>query len=512
MSETAEVDRARAAKEFEAVMASHIFDRAPNLGILLRYICGKYFDGKADEVKEYNIAVEAFGRAADFDKRRDSIVRVEAHRLRRRLQQYYDQEDGASHELRIEIPSGQYVPTFVVNAKVDAAVETWPAPQPAAIAPPSAKSRRPWRLLWLGVTALSMALVAAAIYFPKRGEARGGAPGRSSAPAVSPFHPAAAAGDAIRMMAGSTVRNYTDTFGAVWSGDRYFSAGTARTVPFRSISRTKDPTIFLKYREGDFQYDIPLKPGVYEMRLFFAETTYGDGNVDGGGETSRLFNLFVNGHPALEYFDVISDSAGPNTADVKVFKDVEPAADGLLHLKFVSMKAFAFVNAIEIVPGERGRLRPIRMLARDSGYTDTLGRVWIPDAYFSGGRLVIRQQEVALTPDPGIYQSERYGNFTYAIPVAPGSYTVILHFAESWHGPGRPDGGGVGSRVFDVYANRSALLHDFDIFSEAKGGYRAIERKFTGLRPNAQGKLELAFVPTRNYACVNAIEVLDESR
>jgi len=497
-------------------MASAIFDRAPNLGILLRYVCGKYLEGKADEIKEYNIAVEAFGRPPDFDKRRDSIVRVEAHRLRKRLQQYYEQEDGARHELRIEIPSGSYVPVFVANApRVEAAMETWPAPLPAPVLVPLERvtARPRWRLVWLWVTAVAMALVAGAVYFPRHGEARAG---RVAAPAVaasaSVLHPAAVSDDAVRIMAGTTVRNYTDALGAVWSGDRNFTGGAARTVPFRAIARTKDGTMFLKYREGDFQYDIPLKPGVYEMRLFFAETAYGEGNVDGGGETSRLFDVVVNGRPVLEFFDVISDAAGYNTADVKVFKDIEPAADGSLHLQFISRKAFAFVNAIEIVPGERGRLRPIRMLARESGYTDTLGRVWAPDAYSAGGRIVLRQQEVALTPDPGIYQSERYGNFSYAIPVAAGSYSAILHFAESWHGPGRPDGGGVGSRLFDVYCNRVPLLRDFDIFAEAKGGYRALERRFTGLKPNAQGKLELAFVPTRNYACVNAIEVLDEGR
>src|SRR5207245_11182058 len=60
-----------------------------------------------------NIAVEAFGRPAEFDKRRDSIVRVEAHRLRKRLIQFYEQEAGADHEVRIDIPPGQYAPVFI---------------------------------------------------------------------------------------------------------------------------------------------------------------------------------------------------------------------------------------------------------------------------------------------------------------------------------------------------------------------------------------------------------------
>src|SRR5690242_9701740 len=122
MSETTSIDRDRARRELDAIIASQIFDRAPNLATLLRYVCGKYLEGKADEIKEYNIAVEAFGRPPDFDKRRDSIVRVEAHRLRKRLLQYYEAEEGRTHEVRLDIPPGQYVPRFVVqNARVEVA-------------------------------------------------------------------------------------------------------------------------------------------------------------------------------------------------------------------------------------------------------------------------------------------------------------------------------------------------------------------------------------------------------
>src|SRR5579863_8592379 len=99
--------------ELEAVFASGIFSRAPGLAHMLNYVCTKYFQGQSDQVKEYNIAVEALGRGADFDQKRDSIVRVEAHRLRRRLNEYYEGE-GASHRVRIVLPSGQYVPQFVL--------------------------------------------------------------------------------------------------------------------------------------------------------------------------------------------------------------------------------------------------------------------------------------------------------------------------------------------------------------------------------------------------------------
>ena len=98
--------------ELDTILASGILNRAPNLAQLLTYVCAKYFEGAAEQIKEYNIAVEALGRPADFDQKRDSIVRVEAHRLRKRLREYYE-ADGADHAIRIDIPPGQYAPRFL---------------------------------------------------------------------------------------------------------------------------------------------------------------------------------------------------------------------------------------------------------------------------------------------------------------------------------------------------------------------------------------------------------------
>src|SRR5205823_14415122 len=108
----AEADFRREKHELDAILASGIFHRAPHLAQVLTYVCAKYFEGTADQIKEYNIGVEALGRPADFDQKRDSIVRVEAHRLRKRLREYYEAE-GAAHEVRIEIPPGQYAPKFL---------------------------------------------------------------------------------------------------------------------------------------------------------------------------------------------------------------------------------------------------------------------------------------------------------------------------------------------------------------------------------------------------------------
>src|SRR6266849_5596303 len=101
-------------RELERVLASGIFDRAPSLAQVLAYVCGKSFEGTAGEIKEYSIAIDALGRSPEFDQKKDSIVRVQVHRLRERLDEYYA-KDGADHPIHIVIPQGQYVPSFIAR-------------------------------------------------------------------------------------------------------------------------------------------------------------------------------------------------------------------------------------------------------------------------------------------------------------------------------------------------------------------------------------------------------------
>ncbi len=88
---------------------------------------------------------------------------------------------------------------------------------------------------------------------------------------------------------------------------------------------------------------------------------------------------------------------------------------------------------------------------------------------------------------------------------------MTLRFVERHFGTvdfsGDKNPGGAGSRVFDVFCNGEALLRNFDVFRKAGGGKRETVQTFRRLRPNAQGKLALSFVPVKDYAMVNAIEV-----
>ena len=220
-------------KEVEAVLQSGALSRAPGLEQLFVYLTTRYFEGMADNLKEYIVAVEAFGRPVDFDQKRDSIVRA-GHRLRERLAQYYENE-GAGHGIRITIPNGQYAPRFIFN----------PSTEPDG---PSSQSAGP------------------------------------------------ASGNAIRILAGLTEGEYIDNSGRLWSPDRNFEGGTVFSRPEHLIFGTREQKLLRSGREGNFRYDIPLNPGVYELRLYFAETVFGETGVGGfGGESTRCFDVLVNG-------------------------------------------------------------------------------------------------------------------------------------------------------------------------------------------------------------------------
>ncbi len=530
-------DYAQEKNELRLVLASGLFDRSPNLELLLKYVCEKYFEGAADAIKEYNIAVEALGRRPGFDPKRDSIVRVEAHRLRKRLRGYYEAE-GATHHVRIDIPSGQYGPQFIHQQPtqfslsqeavvVPAIRETSTAPDAPnqeaqeetgsqlmapLIHPISVGPGKPLLLpakrtpggIWFLVSVAALALSGVIIW-----KAPAARPGRPVPPFVTGTVPSAS--PAIRILAGLENGSYTDRLGRVWNPDRYFQGGTVFESAGHPIAAARDQRLFRSRREGAFNYDIPLPPGVYEMRLYFAETLYGENNMAGGGETSRIFSVSANGTGLLKSFDVIGE-AGASTADIRAFKDIAPAADGKLHLKFDPQTNPAMISGIEITPGTPGKMLPIRLVSREHPYTDKTGITWEADPYSHGGQLVTRTETVPNIADPELLRGERYGNLTYVIPVPAGRYTATLYFAEAWFGPGNFAGGGAGSRIFDILCNGVAVRRGFDIFKEAHGSDRAVLFPIHGLEPDPQGKITIKLSPVRNYASLNALEVVDESK
>jgi hypothetical protein len=149
----------------------------------------------------------------------------------------------------------------------------------------------------------------------------------------------------------------------------------------------------------------------------------------------------------------------------------------------------------------------VRLVARDAPYYSDDSRWWSPDTYFKGGQLRASQQPTEGTDDPEFYESERWGHFSYAIPVAAGKYAITLHFIERNSAFGAAEK--TEDRTFDVFCNGKAILRNVDIMHEV-GENRPLVLKIKGLEPNAQRKLLVEFVPVTRYATVSAIEVVAE--
>lgn len=97
--------------QLERILVSEGFANAERLRRFLRFIVEGALEGRGDGLKEYAVGVEVFDRDASYDPRIDSIVRVEARRLRSKLAEYYASGGGAN-ELVIGLRKGSYVPYF----------------------------------------------------------------------------------------------------------------------------------------------------------------------------------------------------------------------------------------------------------------------------------------------------------------------------------------------------------------------------------------------------------------
>ena len=146
-------DEVRAA--LERVLASDVFANAGRLSRLLRYIVERTLAGEGDQLKEYVLGVEVFDRNDSYDPRLDSIVRVEARRLRSKLAEYY-RTQGATDLLTIAIPRGSYIPVFSLGHRSEATsggvVEDHHS---------DAASRRSWRWVAVGSAAVVVLLIVA---------------------------------------------------------------------------------------------------------------------------------------------------------------------------------------------------------------------------------------------------------------------------------------------------------------------------------------------------------------
>gem|GEM_PF-337924 len=131
---------------------------------------------------------------------------------------------------------------------------------------------------------------------------------------------------------------------------------------------------------------------------------------------------------------------------------------------------------------------------------------FIADQYFSGGSLFSATIPIEGTTDDTMYQTERYGTFSYDIPVpVSGEYDIRLHFAELYFGVGGQSGG-PGSRVFNVSIEGVSVLTDFDILSETDPA-TALQKEFDDISIT-DGFANIQFTASVNSPKLSAIEIL----
>ena len=109
-----ELSAEQSQQQLQRILHSRTLRNSITLQQLLQFLVLKSVEGNLDGLKEYTIGVEAFGRKSDFDPKTDTIVRVQTHRLRQKLKEYYEQE-GLHDPILIEIPKGHYCPVFRVK-------------------------------------------------------------------------------------------------------------------------------------------------------------------------------------------------------------------------------------------------------------------------------------------------------------------------------------------------------------------------------------------------------------
>jgi TolB-like protein len=162
-------------QHLEGVLHSPAFAGSKRTQDFLRLVVDHTLDGQLDHLKERMIGAELFGRPISYDTGSDSVVRVRANEARKKLALYYGDHHDGHLAVRIELPSGSYVPRFhfetpapVPTPEIHVSAEAHPPGPPAAshtpaepLIPPVRKVRR--RVWWM-TAACIIAIAAIGVY------------------------------------------------------------------------------------------------------------------------------------------------------------------------------------------------------------------------------------------------------------------------------------------------------------------------------------------------------------
>ncbi|HET8845810.1 MAG TPA: malectin domain-containing carbohydrate-binding protein, partial [Ktedonobacteraceae bacterium] len=280
------------------------------------------------------------------------------------------------------------------------------------------------------------------------------------------------------------------------------TAATTHAIDTTGATNPAPQAVYQSNRYGNFTYTIPglTAGGAYTIRLHFAEEFW-------TAAGSRTFNVSINSTQVLTNFDIFATAGAEYKAVVTQF-NATASSGGAITIQFATVKDNAQINGIEVLA--TGSSTPTSTPGAGSVQINAGGTAaspFIADADFTGGATAATTHAINTTgvtgPAPqAVYQSNRYGNFTYTIPglTAGGAYTVRLHFAEEFWTT-------AGSRTFNVSINSTQVLANFDIFATAGAEYKAVVNQFNATASSG-GAITIQFVTVKDNAQINGIEVL----
>ena len=152
-------ERAAIREQLDRMLASPLFKNSKRYPNLLRYIVEQTLEGTSIDLKERTLGIEVFGRAPGYDTNADPIVRATASELRKRIAQYYH-EDEHQNETRIDLSPGSYVPEF--RFTIEHPAPTVPS-APVAVGSPR---RIPYKPIAIVAASVAVAIAAWAIWWP----------------------------------------------------------------------------------------------------------------------------------------------------------------------------------------------------------------------------------------------------------------------------------------------------------------------------------------------------------
>ncbi len=144
---------------------------------------------------------------------------------------------------------------------------------------------------------------------------------------------------------------------------------------------------------------------------------------------------------------------------------------------------------------------PSSIRINSGGPALTMG-AWIADQYFTGGETYAEYVPISGTMNDVMYQDERWGDFSYKVPVPNGKYLVRLHFVEIYWTS-------AGHRLFNVdIENGQGILTNYDIWNEAGGGMNAaVAEEFKAINVT-DGFMDINFVSISDNAKISGIEII----